>query len=350
MTVSKQNQRLAVVGAGLIGQRHAAHVTDQAILHAIVDPAPAARDIADRYGVARYSNLQAMLDESPPDGIILATPTPLHFEQAMCCVNAGIAALIEKPVTSDTTDGKELVTAADRAGVPLLVGHHRRHNPIIQAARQVIESGRLGTIISTQATCWLFKPDPYFDVTWRREKGAGPILTNLIHDVDLLRYLCGDISFVQAAQSSRQRGFDNEDTAAVVIGFANGALGTISLSDTIVAPWSWELTAGENRAYPHTSEAAYLIGGTRGALSLPNLSIWHNGDTPGWWEPIHRETMPTDAADPLARQIIHFCDVITGKAKPLVSAAEGLKTLEVINAIQASASTCQRVELNPLAE
>ena len=72
---------------------------------------------------------------------------------------------------------------------------------------------------------------------------------NLIHDMDLLRHLCGEVTSVQAFESNAARGI-REDSAVILLRFANGALGTVTVSDTIVAPWSWELTTGgENPAY-----------------------------------------------------------------------------------------------------
>ena len=89
--------------------------------------------------------------------------------------------------------------------------------------------------------------------------------------IDDLRNLCGDVVGVQALQASAVRGFPVEDTAAMLLRFRNGALGTVSISDTVAAPWSWELTSGENKAYPRTDEFCYLIGGTEGSISIPRL-------------------------------------------------------------------------------
>ena len=86
--------------------------------------------------------------------------------------------------------------------------------------------------------------------------------------MDLLRYLCGDIECVQAMTSNAVRGGETEDSAIVLLKFRSGALGTLSVSDTVAAPWSWELTSGENSAYPVTSQSCYLIGGTRASLSI----------------------------------------------------------------------------------
>jgi predicted dehydrogenase len=223
--------------------------------------------------------------------------------------------------------------------VPLLVGHHRRHNPLIRKAKEIIDSGRLGRVLTLHASFWLMKPDDYFDVAWRREQGAGPVFLNLIHDVDLLRHLCGEIVSVQAQDSNAVRGNAVEETAVILLRFASGALGTVTVSDSVVAPWSWELTTGENPAYPQQDQSCYQVGGTHGSLAIPQLELWSNRDTRGWWQPLVRERVPFTPADPLAAQIRHFCAVIRGNAKPMVSGRDGLNSLRVIEAVKESART-----------
>lgn len=263
---------IAVVGAGLIGQKHVALVAEHATLAAIIDPSDAARALADRYGAPWYADLGTYLQAERPDGIIIATPNQMHMDHGLLAIAANIPVLIEKPITDNTKAGEILVEAAKGAQVPILVGHHRRHNPRIAAAKAAIDRGLLGDIVAVQAQFWLYKPDDYFDVEWRTRTGAGPVFINLIHDIDLLRHLCGEITAVQATQSTRTRNNTVEDTAAILLEFANGALGTVSVSDTIPAPWSWELTAAENPAYPTTDAACYSIGGTKASLSLPRFA------------------------------------------------------------------------------
>ena len=115
----------------------------------------------------------------------------------------------------------------------------------------------------------IYKNDEYFDVEWRRKKGAGPILVNLVHDVDLLRYLLGEPVAVQGMQSSAARGFETEDSAVVNVRFADGALASMTISDATASPWNWEATAREDPQYRPFDADAYFIGGTKGALSLP---------------------------------------------------------------------------------
>lgn len=331
--------RLALVGAGLIGRRHAAHIqADPGLaLSAVVDPAAEARAWAEGQGAAWHATLEGMLSGPAPDGAILATPNALHVPQALALVAAGVPVLVEKPIADSVEAAERLVAAATAARVPLLVGHHRRHNPIIAAAKQAIEAGRLGRLVAVHAACWLAKPPSYFDTPWRREPGAGPVLINLIHDIDLLRHLCGDIVDVQAMDSRAVRNHPVEDTAAALLRFANGALGTLTVSDTVAAPWSWEFTSGENPAYTRTRESCYLLGGTEASLSLPDLRLWRHDGTPDWWRPLAAEALPAPEADPLARQLRHFAEVIQGRATPLVSGQDGLEALRVVARIHEAA-------------
>lgn len=339
--------KIAVMGAGLIGKRHAEHVTSEAgaTLCAIVDPSEIGQTLADRLGARWYRSFGEMIAADRPEGVIIATPNQLHVANGLEAIEAGIPAIVEKPIADDLAGGARLVEAAERAAVPLLVGHHRRYNPMIAKAKEIIDSGRLGRVLSLHGHFWLMKPDDYFDVGWRREEGAGPVLLNLIHDVDLFRYLCGEVVSVQAQSSNAVRGHAVEETAVILLRFASGALGTVNVSDSIVAPWSWELTTGENPVYPQQDQGCYQIGGTHGALTVPQLEVWSNRDKRSWWEPLVRERVPFVHEDPLKVQIRQFYDVIRNGAAPIASGREGLATLAVVDAVKRSAATGTTISL-----
>ena len=111
------------------------------------------------------------------------------------------------------------------------------------------------------------------------------------------------------------------------------------------SPWSWELTSGENKAYPHTDQFCYLVAGTKGSLTVPRLDFWsHEGD--GWWTPIQsaRSIMPEQ--DPLTLQMRHFCAVIRGEAKPVLDGRGGTRTLETTLAVKKAAETGEVVRLS----
>ena len=348
----KKIKNIAIAGVGLVGKRHVAALSQlqDSALSAIVDPSAEGRAFAASLGVPCYDKLESLFAERAPDGLVLATPTPLHVAQGLVALENDCPVLVEKPLGTSAAEALALVAASESSGVPLLVGHHRRHNPLIQKAHKTIRDGKIGAVRAVQATCWFYKPDAYFDqAPWRKEKGAGPISVNLVHDVDLLRYLCGEVKTVQAQTAPSRRGYANEDVAGAVLGFANGAVGTITVSDSIAAPWSWELTSREYPIYPPTPESCYLIGGSNGSLSVPDLRLWsHSGGAPDWWTPISASSLVRDASDPLVNQMAHFISVIRGETAPLVSGREGLRTLQVIEAIQKAGETGLVQHINDL--
>lgn len=332
--------RIGVAGAGLIGLRHIAAIDRVAdvTLSAVLDPAA-----ADDAGLPMVPDIETLAAAS--DGVILAVPNALHAPMAIALIKAGCPVLVEKPLAGTATEAAQIVATGDLHAVPVLVGHHRRHNPLIAKAKEIIDGGTLGPITAVHGHCWLPKPDRYYANAWRQGAGAGPLFINLIHDVDVLMHLCGPITQVQALQSNAIRGAKAEEVAVAILRFANGALGTVNLSDVSLGPWSWELTAGENPAYPKTDESSYVIGGRNGSLALPNLTLWTQPDGADWWAPISTTRMPVRQSDPIEAQVAHFADVIRGVATPLVSGADGLRAVTVVEAIKHAAQTGQSVSI-----
>lgn len=344
--------RIAIAGAGLIGRRHVELIdaSPDCVLAGIADPSFAAKEYAHARGVGWYADHRVLLEQEKPDGLIVASPNALHLQMALDCAQAGVPTLIEKPVTDTVAAAQRLCAAIKRTGVPMLVGHHRRHNPIIKAARETVATGRLGQLTAVVGLWLLKKPDDYFDVAWRREQGGGPLLINLIHDIDNLRFICGEITEVQALTSNKVRGFAVEDTAALLLRFANGALGTVTVSDATPAPWSWELASGENAAYPKQDQPCYIFAGTAGSLSVPNMELWSYTQQPGWHAPLSRQTIAPPAFDPLVEQLRQFLEVIAGREQPLISVEDAMGTLAVVEAVSEAARTAQKTSPGQIME
>ena len=332
---------LLVIGAGAIGRTHIDRIqrTPGLTLAGVADPTDAGRALAEAAGAPWVATHTEALERFRPQGAIVATPNVLHVPLAMDCLAAGVAALVEKPIANTVAEAQCLVDAQSQTGVPVLVGHHRRHNPITQQAWQQIQMGHLGRLVGANAMACFYKPEGYFDMAWRCEPGGGPVLINLIHEIDMLRFLCGEVTEVQAISSNAVRGFAVEDTAAAVLRFANGALGTVLLSDTAVSPWNWDLCAAEQDAYPRQDVNALVITGTNGSLSLPDLSFWHYRGERHWHQPLVRTQTAAHKIDPYTRQLQHFAAVIRGEEAPLCSALDGLRTLQVTQALLQAAAT-----------
>jgi predicted dehydrogenase len=343
--------RIAVVGAGLIGRRHIQLVRGSPFssLTAIADPDPGVESFASEAGIRWFRSLDDVLADERPQGVILATPNEMHVPQGLQCIEAGVPVLVEKPIATTVSDGLRLAVAADRDDVPLLVGHHRRHSPLLTSARDVIASGRLGEVVGVLAMTLFAKPDHYFEAApWRREPGGGPILINLIHDIDALRMLVGEVVNVRAIASKSLRHSAVEESVAVAMEFAGGAVGSLLLSDTAASPFSWEMTAGEDPVYPHYADRdCYVVAGTRGTLTIPSLRLTTADGAPSWHRRMLESVARPAPGKPLARQLEHFCAVIQGNAKPMVDGRDAVESLRVTLAVGESARTGQSVACGP---
>lgn len=174
----------------------------------------------------------------------------------------------------------------------------------------------------------------------------------MIHEVHNLRMLCGDIVAVQAFSSNATRGFPVEDTVAINLRFASGALGTFLLSDTAASPRSWEQTSEENKAYSsYADEDCYVIAGTFGSLSVPTMRLktYGKAEDRSWWKPFDVSVADLTRDDPLKRQMEHFGQVVRGEAKPIVTARDGLQNLRITEAIVKAAQTGSVVDTTPAA-
>ena len=308
--------RIAVIGAGAMGRNHIRFVTEEpeAELVAIADAFEGARATAEAAGVPFFTDPAQMMDEVKPEAVIIATPNDLHLGVAREAIKRNIVPLVEKPISNDLEDAQAFAAEAETAGVPVLVGQHRRHNPFVNKAKEIIESGELGKLTVSSFHYMIYKNDEYFDVEWRRKKGAGPILVNLVHDVDLLRYLLGEPVAVQGMQST-------------------------------ASPWNWEATAREDPQYRPFDADAYFIGGTLGALSLPRLHQFSYDGASNWHKPLQMEIPAVDPALPHKMQLKHFVKVVRREVEPVVTPADNVKTLTLLNAIKEAAETGQLVEL-----
>ena len=134
---------------------------------------------------------------------------------------------------------------------------------------------------------------------------------------------------------------------SITLSFASGALGSIVASDAAPSPWSYELTSGENSYYFHTSENSYYFLGTRASLALPKMELWRYVDPAraGWQHPLEQSRRKVARADPLVRQLEHFCRVVRRKEPPLVDGRDGTRSLAVALAVLESIDRETPVEL-----
>ena len=345
----KNKIKIAVVGVGLMGNQHlkAIHLSKKAKLHSIVDINENSRLHAKKFKVPFYKNSTVLLKNKKPDAVIVATPNQFHEKHTISFLDAKIPVLLEKPISNNIQKAKKIINSAKKNKTHLLIGYHRRHNSIVTNVKKKIDSGKLGKIVAGNVMCWLYKNKDWYKEKWRIKKGGGPLGINLVHDIDLICYLLGPVQFVQASTSNKIRKYGVEDTAVVNFTFKSGTLCTLSVSDTIVGPWSYELTAGENPAYPITNQSAYYIGGTKGSIQFPNLKHWFNKGERSWWKPIfHKDMNIRLSRFTLINQINHLCDVVLNKTKPKVTGEDGLQSLKIFDAILKSTKSGKKIKIN----
>ena len=287
--------RLALIGVGSgaggsgIGERHLNHALAESQAFevvAVADPADRGAEICAMHGLLHYRDTEAMLREVKPDAAVLAVPNHLHVPVGLQCVAHGVHVLVEKPLAPTVAEGKELVDAAQAKGVLVAVGHHRRFDPAVRGAKRLLDPDAeegIGQLLNASVMWCLRKPDDYYALEHRRQAGAGPLTTNLSHDIDTLRFLCGEVEEVMGFASNRLgRGGVNEDSAALLLRFRSGGLASVSISDAAPSPWNWESSTGENDTVPYTQGAnCYRFVGTKGSLDFPTLELWRHVDQNG---------------------------------------------------------------------
>ncbi|KAI0860181.1 hypothetical protein F4860DRAFT_480388 [Xylaria cubensis] len=385
---------IAIIGfGGLIGRRHTAHVLSNAsaALVAVVDGAPGASELAAELApdVPYYHSVTEMLsacaaDNSTPEAAIVCTPNAYHVPVALELAEAGVHLLVEKPLADTKAAARKLVDRARELGVKLLVGHHRRFNPYVVAARKVLEASKakpretgesgIGTVTAVSGLWAAYKPDDYFATgAWRRSRkmGGGPVMINFVHEVDVLQYLLGPIVRVSAEKTLRRYDVEEnnsdvvEDGAVMTLRFASGAVGSFVLGDGVVSPHFFEAGTGENPMIPqamrprrHLDESdesdiqregqtvrgepvdVYRILGTHGTLSIPDMTLWTCGDKPRSWAndiTARRIEIDDDPRVPFERQLDHFIAVVRGDTPieegPGCTGEEGLRVIAVCEAV-----------------
>jgi len=334
--VGQHKTKLGLIGAGTIGKRHLQAISEviQAELVAIVDTDPLAKSIATKTNVSFFSSASQMLREIQPDGVIVCTPTEVHLEPVLSSLEYNAHVLVEKPIAPSLEEAQQIVESSKRFNRQVLVGHHRRYSEQIQQTKRMMESGVLGELVGVTGIWAVRKTDAYFEPEWRKQRTSGPVLINLIHEIDTLRYVCGEIVSLSAKVSKGIREHPKEETTALLFEFQSGALGTFLLSDVTPSPWTWEQATGENPNFPKTSQNVYRFIGSKASLDFPNLVLWrHAGNEPDWLHEISPEVIESEIEDAYVEQIRHFCAVIKSKEEPRINAVDAMKTLKATLAV-----------------
>ncbi|MDI6725686.1 MAG: Gfo/Idh/MocA family oxidoreductase [Smithellaceae bacterium] len=344
--------RIGLIGLGLMGTPHARILkkVEECDLVAAADVDEKHQGVAEGLGIKFYKNYEEMIAKESLQGVILAVPNHLHAPIGIACARRGLHLFVEKPIAQSVSEADRLIEAAKEHKVSILVGHQRRFSSLVEKAREIVTGGELGRLVGVNITWALLKPGPYYEgpLSWRKEKGGGPILINLIHEIDNLRYICGEIEEVYALVSNKVRNFPVEDTASVTLRFTNGALGTIFLSDCTPSLTSWEGTTGENPLLYSDFGNCYNFFGTEASLLFPQMKRRYYADPTktGWNYPVTEQGYKITKEDPYIKEFSHFCRVALGMETSRITGEDGKRTLEATLAIKQSGETGQPVRLS----
>ena len=333
--------RLGILGAGNISDTHArAALAIPGVEIAAVygrNGAKAQR-LAELYGGVAFDSLEPFLDHRPMDLVAIGSPSALHADQGIAAAARGLHVLVEKPLDVTTAKADELIAATDRAGVKLGVFFQDRLKPDIVRMKAMVDAGVLGRpILAAGRVKWYRAPDYYGGSRWRGTfalDGGGALINQAIHTLDVLLHLWGPIASVDARAGTQLHAIEVEDTVVATLQFANGALGTFEASTAVYPGYARrvELTGANGTL---TIEHDQLVGVD---LKEPDARFPAEAATTRDQAPAANAASPTVSdATPHRRVIEDFLEAIRTSRAPACDGREGRRSVEVIEAIYASA-------------
>ena len=253
--------RWGIIGCGDVAERKSGvplYQTPGSELVAVMRrDAAKAEDFARRHNVRRwYTDIESLLADPEVNAIYVATPHHLHKEHSIMAAKAGKAVLCEKPMGVSLAEAQAIVDVCREQNVPLAVAYYRRYWPDVQKIRALLQDGAVGRINHVRVQlCDYFAGDanrPW--IVSQKEAGGGALSNAGSHWIDLIRYLIGEVVEVKA-YCSYASGFEVEDTAALLLKTASGALITFSASwvGTSINDFDVVGTEGRLLASPLTS-------------------------------------------------------------------------------------------------
>src|SRR5512136_787830 len=304
--------RVGVVGVGVMGSNHARVFAGLpgTELVGVADPDRKQADfVARTLGCIAVADVSELLDRDI-DAITIAAPTHFHRDIALACIARGVHVMVEKPIASSIEEGREIIKAARRAGVTLMVGHVERFNPAVEAIKEAIRGEDILSIAITRVGP--FPP---------RMSNVGVVIDLAVHDIDLIRWFTdSDIIEVQSQLSKAVA--EREDIALLQFRTASGVLAQINTN--------W-LKPFKARNVTVATRKKYIMGDllTRqvtecfgfqpdGSYSMRHLSVGH--------------------AEPLRAELQAFVHAIRSGQQPAVTGEEGVASLEIaIQCLEGSA-------------
>ena len=293
--------------------------------------APTTRDFATSKAIVAHDTYQALLEDPRVDAVLVVVPHSLHEEIVVGAAKAGKHAFCEKPLAIDVGQCRRMIDAVDHHGVKLMCGHVTRLYPIYARAAQMVHRGDVGRLSAVSIANLRHIDRARW---WARSETMGALLHSpAVHLIDYLLFVCGDPTAVHAVETRVrvQPGVDYQDSVFLHIEFENGAIGGIQASVSCLTP---------------TNHCQVI--GDRGSLRFdPDESVIELASWSG-----KRERIEIGPDDPITREDIgirteleSFFEWVQHDAEPVLTAAEGLRALEIIEAAYRSIEEKGRIAL-----
>lgn len=330
--------RILIVGLGSIGRRHlrlARELFPSADIRVLRHQESTS---IPEYSNGCFSEMDRAVEFAPQIAVI-ANPSPFHVLSAQRLVDASAHLLVEKPI-ADSVDGiAQLFDSISERGTVFLTGYNLRFLPSLQKFRYLLGANEIGKILSVRCEIGQYlpswRPDADYrqSVSARRELGGGALL-ELSHEIDYLRWIFGEVDYVNAAISRQSDlDIDVEDTAHLILGFAareggRRLIGTLNM-DFI----------------RHDTTRVCTAIGENGSLRWNGLSgvVEKFGVGEKGWCELFRHQHQRD--DSYLAEWRHFLACINERNKPLITGEDGLRVLQIIDAARTASRTGCRVQV-----
>ncbi len=312
--------KTAVIGIGNMGKNHVRIYSElkESELVAISDiNEKLGKELAEKHSCNYYKNYKDLLKKEKIDAVSICVPTSLHYQVAADAINSGINLLIEKPIASSLAEANKIVELAEKSGVKLTVGHVERFNPAVKRLKEIIDEGRLGTVISLLARrVGLFPP---------QIKDSNVIIDLAVHDIDIFNYIIGEQPLSVYAKGGKGLIKSREDYAGLFLTYTNNVNAIIEVN--------W-ITPVKIRILNIT--------GTEGYASLnyitQDLVLYENnyeksydkfGDFVFKFGKPKKQTIRIKKEEPLKLELKDFLLCIKNDKEPSVSGLDGINALKI---------------------
>ncbi|MDQ7904789.1 Gfo/Idh/MocA family oxidoreductase [Phytohabitans sp. ZYX-F-186] len=333
---------IAVVGAGIFGQRHARVLSENphADLRLIVDPnVEQGRAVADRFGCGHVSTVEEALAQGEIEAFTVAVPDRLHLEAAEPLLAAGKAVLVEKPMAHSLEAAQRMREVADKSGARLMVGQLFRFDGRYLSMRKAVEAGAIGTFLHGAASRLSFAR------VGQRNRGNSSVLWYLgIHEVDAIQWISGErITEVSAAKVAKHMptlGVDSEDAIVAIVRFASGAVGQLC--------FGWSMA----EHMPAGLRIGMELVGTAGTVELntqgSGVTVYATGQTQ-MPEFIYSAEVDDRLVGSLAAEFGHFVRSVVEGTEFAVPVSDAMANVAVNDAILRSVRSGQWEKVEPVA-